>query len=474
MELMTNERAQMLVNQCQSTLERMRMAALSQVMGSDSKHGSLYRVFGLPTNLEFQHKKNLYDRNGVAGGAIDKLAAKTWESYPELVEGEEEDKNKDASPLEKELKKFAKRSKLWRAFRAMDTKRMVGNYSAIILQIADGKDWSEPVENLRPDQIVGYYTPWEDQLTTADIEQDRKSPRYGEPNSWSYQELVNYDNTKNQAASKPVTIHWTRVIYFGDIFADGSCSEFGNNLLARGYNAFQAIEKIVQSGGEGFFKNAARQLQANFSKDAKLADVARMMGVKVEELGEAFQVIGRDLNSQFDSFMVTQDVAVNALSVAMPNPKEFFDCALQEACASLGGFPATELVGHMTGERASSENGDVMAMLATSRRVNVINNDIEDFFAHLGELGCFKGADITPVWSDLLEPTLGDKLENAKKMAEVNKLGETRGESYFTTQEVRVAGGSEPMPSDGLEELPEEDEDMSKEIEKVSTIEKRV
>ena len=454
MELMTNERAQMLVNQCQSTLERMRMTALSQVMGSDSKHGSLYRVFGLPIALEFQHKKNLYDRNGVAGGAIDKLAAKTWESYPDLIEGEEEDKNKDVTALEKELKKFAKRSKLWRAFRAMDTKRMVGNYSAIVLQIADGKEWSEPVENLRPDQIVGFYTPWEDQLTTCDIEQDRKSPRYGEPNSWSYQELINYDDTKNQAASKPVTIHWTRVVYFGDIFADGSCSEFGNNLLARGYNAFQAIEKIVQSGGEGFFKNASRQLQANFSKDAKLADVARMMGVKVEELGEAFQVIGKDLNSQFDSFMVTQDVTVNSLSVNMPQPKEFFECALQEACASLGGFPATELVGHMTGERASSENGDVMAQLATSRRVNVINNDIEDFFAHLGELGCFKGAEITPAWGDLLEPSLGEKLANSKAMAEVNKLGEARGESYFTTQEVRVAGGSEPEPEDGLEQLP--------------------
>lgn len=455
MELMTNERAQLLVNQCQSTLERMRMTALSQVMGADSKHGSLYRVFGLPTALEFQHKKNLYDRNGVAGGAIDKLAAKTWESHPDLIEGEEEDKNKYASPLEKELKKFAKRSKLWRAFRAMDTKRMVGNYAAIILQIADGKDWSEPVENLRPDQIVGYYTPWEDQLTTCDIEQDRKSPRYGEPNSWSYQELVNYDDTKNQAASKPVTIHWTRVVYFGDIFADGSCSELGNNLLARGYNAFNAIEKIVQSGGEGFFKNASRQLQANFSKEAKLADVARMMGVKVEELGEAFQVIGKDLNSQFDAFMVTQDVTVNSLSVNMPQPKEFFECALQEACASLGGFPATELVGHMTGERASSENGDVMAQLATSRRVNVINNDIEDFFAHLGELGCFKGAEITPLWDSLLTPSDIEKLDEAKRMAEINQLGVTVGEKYFNNEEIRVKAGFEPDMDSKYENLPD-------------------
>jgi len=97
------------------------MARVSQVMGSDSKHGSLYRVFGLPTELTFEHKKNMYDRNGVAGGAIDKLAGKTWESYPELVEGEPSAENKVDSPLEKELRKFCKRTKLWRAFRAMDT-----------------------------------------------------------------------------------------------------------------------------------------------------------------------------------------------------------------------------------------------------------------------------------------------------------------------------------------------------------------
>lgn len=59
-------------------------------------------------------------------------------------------------------------------------------------------------------------------------------------------------------------------------------------------------------------------------------------------------------------------------------------------------------------------------------------------------------------------------------MADINKLGETRGEAYFTTQEVRVASGSEPMPDDELEELPQPEQDMSKESEKASTIEKRV
>lgn len=227
------------------------MARVSQVMGSDSKHGSLYRVFGLPTELTFEHKKNMYDRNGVAGGAIDKLAGKTWESYPELVEGEPSAENKVDSPLEKELRKFCKRTKLWRAFRAIDTKRMVGNYAALILRIADGKDWSQEATNVRPDQIVGYMPVWECQLRVTDTEMDRTSERYGEPKAWAYQEIVSYDNSLNTKPVQEVNIHWTRVVYFGDVFTDGSTSEFGNNLLARGFNAFTAIEKINQSGAGG-------------------------------------------------------------------------------------------------------------------------------------------------------------------------------------------------------------------------------
>ena len=41
--------------------------------GQDNKHDRLYKVFGLPEQLTFQAKKNLYDRNGFVKGAIDKL-----------------------------------------------------------------------------------------------------------------------------------------------------------------------------------------------------------------------------------------------------------------------------------------------------------------------------------------------------------------------------------------------------------------
>ena len=82
--------------------------------GQDSKHDRLYKVFGLPEQLTFQAKKNMYDRNGFVKGAINKLTDKVWQDNPEIIEGQQDDKNKKETPTEKEFAAFAKRTKLWR------------------------------------------------------------------------------------------------------------------------------------------------------------------------------------------------------------------------------------------------------------------------------------------------------------------------------------------------------------------------
>jgi len=94
---------------------------------------------------------------------------------------------------------------------------MVGNYAALIIKIADGQDWSQPAVSVRLDQIVGYMPVWECQLRVTDTEMDRTSERYGEPKAWAYQEIVSYDNSLNTKPVQEVNIHWTRVVYFGDV-----------------------------------------------------------------------------------------------------------------------------------------------------------------------------------------------------------------------------------------------------------------
>jgi len=89
--------------------------------------------------------------------------------------------------------------------------------------------------------------------------------------------------------------------------------------------------------------------------------------------------------------------------------------------------------------------------------VNVINNDIIDFFSHIASIGCFSDVDISPVWDDLMTPTEMEKLDASKRMSEINQLGVALAERYFTTEEIRVMGGFEPKIDSNYEDLNVED-----------------
>jgi len=461
-EIIVNRAKQMLAANAQ---QYTRATLPGWLPGQDNKHDRLYKVFGLPEQLTFQAKKNLYDRNGFVKGAIDKLCGKVWQDNPEIVEGSgEEAKDRKETQAEKEFAAFAKRTKLWRCFAMADKYRMVGNYSALILRIADGKDWSLPVDGLTPDKIVGFYPVWEDQLKVSSTDTDRMSDTYGEPLLWTYHEPVNFDHTMNTRV-KPVdiTIHRDRVFYLGDVFTDGLSSEGGNNLLASAYNSAFALFKLNQSGAEGFAKNSMRQIHANFDKDADMRKVAQALGVKVEEIGDAFQSMGEDLNTFLDAFTVTQGVDMTALSVSMPQIAEFAQWNMNEFCAALGGIPSTELTGTLTGDRASSENGKVMAMLAGGRRNQVLNNDILDFVAYMQGLGCWAGKEFDISWPDLLVPSPLEKVQLAGAMADANAKSLTGAGLLFDANEMRVAGGYEPDADDLLRD---EVDDLSAEMDK--------
>jgi len=461
-EIIVNRAKQMLIANAQ---QYTRATLPGWLPGQDNKHDRLYRVFGLPEQLTFQAKKNLYDRNGFVKGAIDKLCGKVWQDNPEIVEGSgEEAKDRKETQAEKEFAAFAKRTKLWRCFAMADKYRMVGNYSALILRIADGKDWSLPVDGLTPDKIVGFYPVWEDQLKVSSTDTDRMSDTYGEPLLWTYHEPVILDESMNTRV-KPVdiTIHRDRVFYLGDVFTDGLSSEGGNNLLASAYNSAFALFKLNQSGAEGFAKNSMRQIHANFDKDADMRKVAQALGVKVEEIGDAFQSMGEDLNTFLDAFTVTQGVDMTALSVSMPQIAEFAQWNMNEFCAALGGIPSTELTGTLTGDRASSENGKVMAMLAGGRRNQVLNNDILDFVAYMQGLGCWAGKEFDISWPDLLVPSPLEKVQLAGAMADANAKSLTGAGLLFDANEMRVAGGYEPDADDLLRD---EVDDLSAEMDK--------
>lgn len=418
--------------------------------GIDAKRPNAWREYGYPDQLTFADFFKLYERHGVAHGVVHRLAEKCWETSPRVIEGDEFDDKRPETAWEKEFNALAKRTKLWRAFADADRRRMVGRYSCLILQIADGKQWHRPVVG-RAARIVKFIPAWEGQMRPTAWDGDPTSPTYGEPTMWQYNEAQVDPNTEDGTPERSVSIHPDRVVVVGDL-------RDGVPLLKAGYNDFVNIEKILGGSGETFLKNAARQLVAEYDKDVDLGDIARSYGVELVELQQAFNDAARDLNQGLDVLMAVQGGTVKPLVAAVADPEPHFDIALQSACASVR-IPAKVVVGMQTGERASTEDLRDFNKRSQGRRINDLTPDIETLVLHLTSRRLLSPiAEFAVIWDDLSESSQSEKLAQAKEMAQINKEFVGSGEPVpFTAAEVRDVAGFDAASDAGLPPLPDEE-----------------
>ena len=428
-------------------------ARQSLLTGSiDAKRPEAWAAYGYPDNLCFADYYRLWEREGVAHGAVMLLNEKCWETDPEVIQGDPESRATAPTAWEAQFKKLAKRLKLWEKFRDADMRRLVGYYSGIILQVADNKAWDQPLEKVSDKQLVNLIPAWEAQLYVNEWVDDPTSQDFGKPKSFTYNE-INVPDGSNQTAQngRSLTIHPSRVVILGDIRS-------GIPFLRAGYNAAINLEKIVGGSGESFLKNAARQLGINFDKDVDLGGIARAHGVALDELQSIFDEVTRGVNAGIDQTVITQGATVAPLVATVPDPEPHYSIALQTFAASVG-IEATILVGHLTGERASTENLKSFNKKGQGRRVNMLSADIEQFVAHLMRHGMLLTVEASVIWDNLGEPSLEEKLANVTKMVDANQKMLGAGELVFTVDEMReVAGYDAIAPIEPMgEELPEDD-----------------
>lgn len=417
--------------------------------GADTKRPFAYREYGWPQNPTAQDFYNLYDRQGVAYGVPHLLTDKCWETDPWIIQGTEEDNKKPTNAWEKETARFGKRSRFWESFREADTMRLVSGWSALILQLADGKRFDQPVTGTP--QLVRCIAAWRTQLTANDPIVDETNPRYGEPSNWTFKEdgVVNPRN---------LTIHPDRIIIIGDW-------RNGRSALRSCYNDFVNLEKITGGSGESFLKNAARQIAVNYEKDVNLADIARAHGVDVSKLKEQFDIQARKLNAGIDSLLVTQGGTASALVATVPDPTPHYSVSLQNIAASWR-IPLKSIVGMQTGERASTEDANALAARAQGRRINELSADVEQAVLHLQRIRIISPTvnEFTVMWDNLNEPTKSERLAISDQMATINQKNAGQGEGpAFSVNEIREVAGYEAIAEvDVLPDVdPEADDDAA-------------
>jgi hypothetical protein len=421
----------------------------------DAKRPEAWCAYGYPDNLCFADYYKLWEREGVAHGAVMRLNEKCWETDPEVIQGDPETKAAAPTAWEKQFKSIAKRLKLWEKFRDADMRRLVGYYSGVILQVADNKEWDQPLGRVSEKQLINLVPAWEGQLKVNEWYDDPKSANFGQPKAYQYTENAVEDGSNQTAQNgRMFNIHPDRVVILGDI-------RTGIPFLRAGYNACINLEKIVGGSGESFLKNSSRQLGINFDKDTNLENIARAHGVPVSDLQEVFDEVTSGVNKGIDQTIITQGAQVQALVANVPDPEPHFSVALQTFAASVR-IPTKILVGHLTGERASTEDNKDFNKTGQGRRVNVLSADIEAFVARLIKHGMLLAVESSVIWDNLAEPSLEEKLANVQKMVDANQKMLGAGEMVFTVDEMReVAGYDAIAPIEPMgEELPEEEEEV--------------
>ena len=405
-----------------------------------AKHNH-YRDFGYPDKVTFDMLYAMYTRNGIAAAAVDKTILKTWQDVPFLQE-QQRDGTQGAhtkeTKAEGEIRQRFEDLRIWSRLAEADRRSMVGSYSGVILRLADNKTFSEPVGMVSGGLLglVEIIPAWEGQLQVSQWETDEKSEAYGQPLMFQFNEASVGEDVRQP---RNFMLHPDRVIIWS---RDGTFD--CKSLLEAGYNDLMTLEKVSGAGGEGFWKNAKSAPVLEVDPEAKIDEMARAMGVPVEELVDRMNEQVEDWQKGFDKLLMIQGMQAKSLSVTLPSPEHFFAIALQSFASSIT-MPVKILVGSQTGERASTEDATEWSQTNMARRNNTVRPNIMELVNRLERFRILPERDWYLDWSDLTEASMSEKIDRVTKMADTNQKMQGTGELVFTGDEMREVLGKEPL-----------------------------
>lgn len=398
-------------------------------VATNPKHNFSYD-FGYPECITFQMYYQMYSRNGLANAGIRHAINRTWREYPALLEKEEAH---DQTSTERLAADAFKRLSFWQKLKDADLRSRVGEYGALVLRFADGKQPNQPVQRLAGlDALVELIPCYQDQLEPTQFDTNPASINYGKPTMYQFNEArVDPKRSNNRS----FMVHPDRVHIWS---ADGGVN--GDPVLEPGFNDLITLEKIMGSGGEGFWKNAKSAPVLNVDPLTNLQSLASMLGTDVAGIADKMDEVIAGWQRGFDQLLMLQGIDTKTLAVTLPQPAEFLAGPMQSFAASIN-EPLKILIGSQSGERASTEDAKEWDSTIMSRRMNYVIPNMDRLFQKLSAVGVLPLKSWHVSWTDLTEDSLEEKLANAKALATINKELLGTGERAFTAQEIREAAG---------------------------------
>lgn len=436
-----------LVNALADAIGRQRMLYAGR--NGNVKRTKLWDEFGYPETLSFDNFYRQYRRGSTGFSAVHKLLDSCWIDKPTIIDGDEDRESTTTTEWEKAVTKLMK--KHWAKIKDADRRNMIGRYSALLIQVRDSRDWSEPIDvnvvrKLGGAALVKLIPAWEPQIKPGNLDIDTWSETYGQPVSYQFNEQPIGDEG-TYGSPRSVQVHPDRII----LLCEGSEDEnilSGIPLLEAGYNDLLDIEKTKGGSAEGFLKNASRQLGIAFDKETNMENLKKAaIDAGFKDLGEALNDKVAKMNRGTDAALVMQAGTPSVLSVAASDPTPSWAVSANSFSSTIQ-CPFNIMFGKQTGNLASEEDKTAWANRCNERRrgflSDVITRVIERFWT-VGIIDPPASGEVTLTWSDLLAPSEKEKLTNMAVMADVAaKTQQAFGTPAVDENEVRAVGELEP------------------------------
>ncbi len=409
---------------------------------ADTLH-SIYLDFGYPLNLSFFNFWNMYRRFGIARRVVELYPDQTWLDDPEVDGG---------GKLNKDLEKLNKSLGLWRRLKGLDTRQRVGRYAGMFMRVRDNLSPDRPIESKLPglEALLDMVPLYESQLEVSATQDDPKADDFGMPTMYQFNSGTS--GNRNEKAGSSFQIHPSRIIIASED-SDNS-GIYGIPVLESVYNSLMDLRKILGGGGEGFYKNAAQSIVFDL-KDAASAKNNSALLTKFNEQYDEFS------QNRSRRAMWTPGMEAKVLDSNLVNPKEFAVNSIMDISAG-SNIPSALLVGNQTGRLAGDQDTKGFLSQVQARRTDFGTDMVTATLDWLIKWGILPAADYAVEWPDAMAPSAEEKLDNAEKMAVINKTQfESGGDVPFSGEEIREGAGFAP------EELPDElpDETLGDELE---------
>ena len=407
----------------------------------DAKRPRAWDQYGYPITVTFEQLLQAYERGGAGFGAVHRLLDKCWQEKPRIKRPDSD----KATPWEETVDALLTSMQGWQKLRDFDRRNMVGRYAGLIYRVADNKPLREPLA--RGGKLVDIVPVYENQLKVTAWNSDTNSPDFGTPTMWQYRMRPPPSGQDTQGRPDQwVDVHPSRL----QILAEGSVGDFfdGVPLLKAGFNHLVDLEKVSGGSGESYLKNSARTLVLKYDANANVQSLAGTASTDPQAVSDAVQAKTDRLNTNTDSSIVLQGGDASTLQTTVADPEPSFRVAANLFSASVQ-IPFTVLFGQQTGRLASDQDKADMVARCKSRQINELTPMLTEMVTRAQAAGWIEAGPFEVEWPDLAAPSDAEKLDRAKKMAEINKqLFDAGSQPAFAPEEIRKAGGyeQEDMP----------------------------